>query len=279
MASCGLPGAVSSGEPFAGGASASSSGRGGAGGDGTGGVFTTSTGSAGGGPLFEAKCKTNQFLVGVDLEKKQVLCADISANELRAINASCSAYLGWEDNCQLPCDTTPSNWAAGSGSGCASDHATQMDDYCSETQLGSANVHLGAIRLGPNNVDENDRFFAGLHCTAPPTANLHAQPCMSGEAIVAFVQGALLCGPVATPAVDFVKNNCGLAFGWQDGCDPTCQMDDLRQLGASRATPTAPSAAGSTRSACSRRSAVRWSSSSASTPTATSTTATISTSV
>ena len=222
--SCGLPGATgSSGFGGAGGSggAASASASGTAGGTAGGLMMATSGGAGGKSPFTEMSCGPHEFIVGLNGDGT-LLCGAIDSETIRAVNSSCSTYLGWRDSCAAGCSMPPSNWSGGSGDGCVSDMSN--GDFCMQTPLGTDNVDLGAIVIGPNTVDDNDRFYGTLHCKAPTPVTPHPLPCKVGEAVVAVDGDKLLCGAMAAPAISFVKQSCGLILGWEDSCQP-CMTD------------------------------------------------------
>lgn len=168
--------------------------------------------SSTGGPMPTA-CPANQFATGIDANG-DLICGALTTPVKTAINASCSAYLGWRDSCS-GCSTPPAKWGSARGDACSV--GVGVNNTCAATTLGGNTLQL--MGLNPDgDVDDNDKLYAGFSCTAGATTP-SAGPCEAGELVTTINGSSVTCTPIAGTVVDFVRNSCSLYFGIRDSCD------------------------------------------------------------
>jgi len=132
------------------------------------------------------------------------------------VNASCYAYLGWNDDCS-GCTTQPTKWGRAGASTCT--NGAGADDTCTAPTLGSATVQLFGLNTD-GGVDDNDKFHLGLHCAAPGTSTSQAvAACPAGELAVGVDGDLVDCMPASDVVLAYARQNCFLYLGWQDSCN------------------------------------------------------------
>ena len=140
-------------------------------------------------------------------------CAPIADVVKSAIDASCSIYLGWRDDCN-GCTTTPEKWGR-AGATCVSELGA--DNTCTTPTLGGAAPRLFGLNLD-GDMDGNDKLYGSLHCAAPePMASV--APCPAGQFITGTYGSSYTCGTIADAIVEYVRTSCSLYMGWQDDCN------------------------------------------------------------
>jgi hypothetical protein len=191
----------------------------GAGGDGATTSSTTSssmgsnTGGSGGTAPGEQACPPDQFATGID-GSGTLQCAAIDASIQAAVNAECSIYLGWRDDCN-GCALAPAKWGRVSAGSCANGLGSL--NTCTTTSLGNESIELFGLNLD-GDMDDNDKFYSSFHCTAGDSTSAPG-PCAAG-ALVTDIDGTeVTCTPVSGAALDYLRNNCSLYVGWRDGCN------------------------------------------------------------
>lgn len=198
----------------------------GAGGDGastnTSNNTTASTGSSTGGTSpGDQACPPDQFATGID-GSGNLECAAIDTSIQAAVNAECSIYLGWRDGCD-GCALMPTKWGRVSAGSCANGLGTH--NTCTTTTLGSDSIELFGLNLD-GDTDDNDKFFSSFHCASGDSTNAPG-PCAAGELVTDISGSDVTCTSVSGAALDYLRNNCSLYFGWRDACD-TCTLAPLK---------------------------------------------------
>lgn len=138
-----------------------------------------------------------------------VTCAAVEPVAAAAIDSSCSVYLGFRDGCD-GCTTPPAKWGRASGQMCM--NGAGAANTCTTHNLGTEPIQLFGLNTD-GDVDGNDKLYSTLHCSAP--ASNTPTPCQPGS----FVSGTATCSSFAVAAAEYVRTNCQLYAGWQDGCD------------------------------------------------------------
>ncbi len=157
-------------------------------------------------------CMAGQLVVDVK-PTGEVTCAPITNPTKAALDASCSAYLGWRDGCD-GCATPPAKYG-NAGAMCLT--GVGLDNTCTMQDLGGTTVPLFGLNTD-GDVDGNDKLYGTLHCAMPqPTAN--NAPCPPGEYVTGLFGASWACSSLAVAVVDYVRTSCSLYLGWQDNCD------------------------------------------------------------
>jgi hypothetical protein len=174
-------------------------------------------------------CPTGQLMTGIGADGT-ITCTSIDDPSRLAINAGCSIYLGWKDNCD-GCSDPPTKWGAVGGTRCID--TTGADDTCTTTMLGSDTVTLFGLNMD-GNVDGNDKFYGSLHCGAGDTATTQGT-CAPGSA---RTDAAGTCTPLSAAVLGYVGTSCYLYMGWRDSCTG-CTDDPAKWGSVNDATCTA----------------------------------------
>lgn len=159
-----------------------------------------------------ATCPQGQLAVDVD-GQGNVRCEPVDGATQRGLDARCAVYFGWRDACD-GCTLDPAKSGFASGAGCTSDTAT--NDTCSMAQLGANLVPLFGLNTD-GSVDDNDKFYTGLHCLAVMPQSTTA-PCPADAFVTGVSGGSYTCEPLADLVAAYVSASCSLYFGWQDSC-------------------------------------------------------------
>ena len=158
-------------------------------------------------------CKPGELVTGI--EGSTVTCAPVSGAVLGFVRQSCSLYFGWQDSCN-GCGTAPPFWGRVNAAACKNGAGTNS---CTTAVLGSETVNL--FGLDPNgNVDDNDMFYVGLHCTeATPASGPAAGLCPAGQFVVGTLAGGgVQCESPASLVRAYFGAHCRAYLGWQDKC-------------------------------------------------------------
>lgn len=146
-----------------------------------------------------------------------IQCSTINAIALEAVHARCRIYTGSRDNCS-GCTTAPDRWGYTTQSGCM--NGTGTGNTCTIHTLGGADVRM--FGLNPTgDVDDNDKFYYGLHCTnATAATTTTTGMCPAGSFITSLnSNGSFVCTRAEPAMVDYVRNECRLYAGWIDRCE------------------------------------------------------------
>ncbi|MBM4357072.1 MAG: hypothetical protein FJ096_03085 [Deltaproteobacteria bacterium] len=144
-------------------------------------------------------------------------CYPIARLVGRYVAESCSAYLGWRDSCG-GCNEPPSKWGRTGMDSCA--NGAGDDGTCATPLLGGRWV----TTLGVNtdgNVNDDDKFYAGLHCKPRDDGKVDAlDACPPGTALVGIdADASLVCASLAPAVAAIVRKRCFVYLGWRDSCD------------------------------------------------------------
>lgn len=144
-------------------------------------------------------------------------CYPIARLVARYVAESCTAYLGWRDNCE-GCGEPPAKWGRAQMMSCA--NGAGDDGTCATPLLGGQWVTTFGVNTD-GGVDGNDTFYAGLHCATREDAEVDALGgCPVGTALTAIESDASLkCRSLAPAVASIVRSSCALHFGWRDSCD------------------------------------------------------------
>jgi hypothetical protein len=161
-----------------------------------------------------APCKAGELVSGK--LGSSWTCAPFANAVVDYVRASCSVYLGWQDNCD-GCSTAPAkSGRAGDGS---CENLAGTDNTCSLATLGET---VNLFGLNPDgDVDGNDKLHAGLHCIAPAADGATSTTVCPPNQFVAgtLADGSFRCESPAPLIARYFTDHCSLTFGWQDNCN------------------------------------------------------------
>jgi hypothetical protein len=164
-------------------------------------------------PPIARECPGGELAVDIS-STGQVTCAPLDEAAVRAaIEASCSVYLGWRDNCD-GCLSPPSKWGR---AGATCDVGVGTNNRCTTQTLGGVTLPMFGLDLD-GNVDGNDKLYAGLHCTSSSPSRQELAPCPAGHLVTGKNGTAWTCAPIAQAVTEYVRTSCSLYLGWQDNC-------------------------------------------------------------
>lgn len=166
-----------------------------------------------GGTIVGDACPPGRFAIDV-AGSGQVTCTTLDALARQAVADHCSVYAGWRDNCGS-CTTAPSKWGRVSPSSCSP--GVGVNNTCTMPNLDGSPVHLFGLDLD-GDVDENDKFHVGMHCTAGAPAAGTA-PCPAGQLVDGHDGTSWTCSSITNTVIAYVQSSCSLYFGWQDNCN------------------------------------------------------------
>ena len=145
-------------------------------------------------------------------------CSSFAKTAIAYVQASCSLYLGWQDNCD-GCVTAPAKWGRTSEASCQNGAGT--DNTCNPpAALGTEMVRL--FGLNPDgDVDGNDKLHVALQCAAPVAdSSTQTSACPPGQYVAATLPGGgFRCDSAGPSIARYVAEHCTLYFGWHDSCD------------------------------------------------------------
>ena len=144
----------------------------------------------------------------------ELTCTSVAGAAAAAVRSRCSVYLGHRDNC-TGCTDAPAKWSASGTLACTAGPG----NLCVAAALDSpsALVRLGTVDLD-GNVNGDDKLYTTLHCLAEPSTPSPA-PCQAGWALTGRSGDRWTCGSLAETAVEYLRSQCSIYLGWQDGCD------------------------------------------------------------
>jgi hypothetical protein len=115
--------------------------------------------TAGQGGPAPGPCPLGQFVVGTHADGS-VECAAPTSATAGYVRDHCTAYLGWNDNCD-GCGSPPEKWGRVRENFCQ--NGAGADNTCTSTALGASTVELFGLNTD-GDVDGNDTFYVGLRC-------------------------------------------------------------------------------------------------------------------
>ncbi|NUO48713.1 MAG: hypothetical protein HOV80_07645 [Polyangiaceae bacterium] len=189
---------------------------------------STSTGAGGSGgqggsgaggsdsPFVADACMPGTFATGVTPEGKLV-CATIDGATVDAVNASCTIYAGWKDNC-AGCDDPPTKWGSVSATSCVL--GAGAGDTCQTPMLDGSAIQLFGLNTD-GVVNNDDKFYYGMSC-APGSSTTAPGPCGPNEFLQGYDGVIATCVPASGAIMSFVTDQCSLYFGERDGCNASC---------------------------------------------------------
>lgn len=163
-----------------------------------------------------APCPAGQLVDGFD--GASWTCSSFARMVITYVQANCSLYLGWQDNCG-GCTTAPTKWGQISPNTCQ--NGAGIGNTCNApTLLGTETVRLFGLSTD-GNVDDNDKFHVALRCETPaPASSTQMTICPAGQFVAeTFPDGSFRCESAAPSIARYFADRCTLYFGWQDGCD------------------------------------------------------------
>ena len=160
-------------------------------------------------------CAAGEVVVGVS--GSQVTCTKTSDAVLDYVRQSCAVYLGSIDSCD-GCSNPPTRWGRASDTIC--DAGVGTNGRCSSFLLGADTVNLASINTG-GDVNDDDKFYVGLHCSgAQPATTGATGTCNAGQVVTGISgDGTLTCTSPAPAIEQAIQNGCWLYLGWRDSCD------------------------------------------------------------
>jgi hypothetical protein len=160
-------------------------------------------------------CGTDEFVSGATGDS--VTCVPASGVVLDYVRTSCSLYLGWRDSCD-GCTTPPERWGRVGPTDCA--NGAGASNTCSTATLGGQSVQLLGVNSG-GDVDDNDKLYLGLHCTAPVAdSGMATGACPAGQLLTGIAaDGSLACASPAPLVASYFGARCATYFGSRDNCD------------------------------------------------------------
>jgi hypothetical protein len=173
-------------------------------------------------------CKDGEVVTG--WSGGQVLCTPAASALLTSVTSGCAVYFGWRDNCN-GCTDPPTKWGYEGGSVCQ--NGAGANDTCSTPMLGNDAVGLFGLNT-EGNVNDDDKFYFGLHCTVPDVVAGPAMgTCPKGQFVIAtHADGSVQCATPDPLAVGYAKDHLSLYFGWRDACsgcsDPPTKWGRVR---------------------------------------------------
>jgi hypothetical protein len=179
--------------------------------------------AAGSSTPLPGPCGPDEFLQGYD--GVTTTCVPASGAIMSFVRADCSLYFGMRDGCDADCMSAPQRWGkVGSGS---CDLGSGAPNTCTTAMLDGASVELLGLNTSGNPVDGDNKFYAGLHCSAPtPQSSDVPGACPAGELVVGIeADGTLHCASPAPEVAAAFAARCTLYSGWRDQCQSGCLMD------------------------------------------------------
>src|SRR5262249_48318346 len=149
-------------------------------------------------------CDPGKLVTGID-EEGHVICTTPGSAVLGTAAAGCYLYFGWVDKCS-GCSDPPSKWSRTSAAAC--DNGVGSKDTCTTEALGSDTVQLFGLSAD-GNVDDNDKFFAGMHCLDPEKKGGAVMgACPAGQFVVGTHADATIeCASPAPEVVTYLKDH------------------------------------------------------------------------
>lgn len=134
-----------------------------------------------------------------------------------AVHERCRLYYGWRDNCGGSCSTTPSGWGYTTHDDCVVGLGTT--NRCGIHT--SDDVRMFTVNTFDSEVDDNDRFYYGLHCTTGSSATLTTTgACPAGSYITSLnADGSFVCRSAEEAIAAYVRSDCRVYAGWIDNCN------------------------------------------------------------
>lgn len=163
-----------------------------------------------------APCPAGQLVDGHD--GTSWTCSSVTNAVTAYVQSSCSLYFGWQDNCN-GCTNPPTKWGYVSERGCQNGAGT--GNTCHDSiSLGGESVRLFGLLTG-GNVDNNDKFHIGLHCTpATPESSMQTTSCPAGQFVTEVLPGGgFRCESIGPSVASYVRERCWLYLGWKDNCN------------------------------------------------------------
>jgi hypothetical protein len=145
-----------------------------------------------------------------------VACLPAERMVAEYVRDHCSLYLGWRDGCSS-CPDPPSKWGKQRGHDC---QVSGSDSVCGAPFVGARWVTMVGINTD-GDVDDNDRFFVGLHCSEGSVDEVSAPDrCPFGTLLIGINDdGTLRCASPSPDIAPAVIDACRLVFGYRDSCN------------------------------------------------------------
>jgi hypothetical protein len=161
-------------------------------------------------------CEPGEVVVSWN-ESGYFTCYPIARLVGRYVAESCTAYLGWRDSCD-GCSEPPTKWGRSEMFTCA--NGAGDDGTCATPLLGGRWVTTFGVNPD-GNVNNDDKFYAGLHCKARDDGKVDALgACPPGTALVGIeADTSLVCASPAPAVASIVRKKCFVYLGWRDSCD------------------------------------------------------------
>lgn len=161
-------------------------------------------------------CPTGQYAIGFS-SAGTIQCSTLNAIAMAAVHARCRLYYGWRDNCGGTCSTAPSGWGYTTHDSCVVGAGTT--NRCG-IHTGDE-VRMFTLNTFNSDVDENDRFYYGLHCTTGESGTTTTTGmCPAGSYITSLnADGSFVCRSAEEAVTAYVRDDCRIYAGWNDNCN------------------------------------------------------------
>ncbi|MEM9873451.1 MAG: hypothetical protein AAF928_01060 [Myxococcota bacterium] len=177
-----------------------------------------STGGGGAAPdvLVASSCPPGE--VGLALDGDGRLVCDRPRGQIQTLlRERASLLFGYRDICGENCSSPPAKWGTVTSTACTD--GAGADNNCTTQSVGGNMVEWFGLNVD-GDVDNNDRFYLGLHIEASvDDAAPEPGPCAPGAWMVGVeTDGRITCSALAPPALERARAQCHVYFGWNDGC-------------------------------------------------------------
>lgn len=169
-------------------------------------------------------CPTGQYAVGFN-SAGTIQCSTLNAIARAAVHARCRVYYGWRDNCGGTCTTAPQAWGYTTQDACGTSGVGTGNTCSTHTLTTGQDVRMFGLNTdnpsSSGDVDQNDRFYYGLHCTTGASnTTTTTGMCPAGSYITSLnVDGSFVCRAAEQDIVSYLRSDCRLDAGWIDSCN------------------------------------------------------------
>jgi hypothetical protein len=162
-----------------------------------------------------AACSAGTYATSIS-SSGAITCTAFDDATAVAVRSRCSVYLGQHDGCD-GCADAPTKWSKSDPLGCSAGVGAGNSCVTATLDDASTPVELATLDLD-GDVNDDDKLYAGLHCITAPRP-LAPAPCAPGWAINGRRGDSWFCAPISEAVVGYVRSQCSVYLGWNDGCD------------------------------------------------------------